>query len=103
MNGNIMQPFFMPMVAHEHQLTYSQQLLAQQQETLLRERFPLAYVILHSLTLILIGMTTILLQVFMMTKNVSSYYLGNGIWGGAACIFPAVFCLLFGKLFCLNF
>jgi hypothetical protein len=82
---------------------FRQQLIAHEQETLLNDHFPLKYTIAHSLSLVLMGTTAMVLQVIIMTMQDSEYYLANGLWAGFACTIPGFFGFLFGITYSVNF
>jgi hypothetical protein len=52
----------------------------------LKDRFPLKYVMFHSIGLIVIGVVSIVLQIVLLTDGALNSSLSNGIWGGVVCL-----------------
>jgi hypothetical protein len=61
-------------------------------ESRLKEYFPIRYGIFYSTSLLLIGLAEIILQIFLFVNKGPLYFIGNGIWGGLACILVAILC-----------
>lgn len=86
------QVMLQPM-SYEQQMMYNRQMVGQQKEYIerrLKESFPKAYAIIHSIILILIGLAQSALQIVLIINKGAIYYVGNGIWGGCFCIFLAI-------------
>ena len=95
------QPYvYLPAMTYEQQMAYRQQMLVQQREFInrrLKENFPTKYVLLHSVSLILIGLAAIGLQIALIVLRSTNYYVGQGIWAGLVCILLAGLSLLLIK------
>ncbi|CAF1024193.1 unnamed protein product [Brachionus calyciflorus] len=63
----------------------------------LEENYPKIFAIVYSVIMILIGITSIVLQAILIHNEGILYYVGHGIWGGCICIFLAVLSLLLIK------
>ena len=73
-------------MTYEQQINYRRQMRQQQMqfvEKQLKENFPKAYVLAHSILLAMICVVEIVLQIVIIAQNGSLYYIANGIWGGA--------------------
>ena len=88
-----------PMLTYDHQ-TYSN-VRVDQRSPLRRKldtQLPSYYMLIHSVFLILIGLTGILLQVFLVLNHGPFYEYGHGFVGGVLCVVLAVIILIFSKL-----
>jgi hypothetical protein len=68
------------------------------EDKLLADRYPVTFVIVHSIIVILLSLTAIALQIVMIVYQTPYYFVGAGIWVGVYFLISAFLELLISKL-----
>ena len=86
---------------YERMMIQRQALYRQQQEyqqKILEEKYPVKYVIVHSIIVVLLSITAIVIQILMILDKSIFYYYGTGIWIGVILLITAFVALAISKL-----
>ena len=67
------------------------------EDSLIRDRYPRNFAIVHSIIMIILSLTVIVLQIVMIIYQSPYYFIGGGIWSGAYFILCASLAIVLGK------
>jgi hypothetical protein len=96
-NSPVRPAAFMPIMSYEQQVINRQLLQFQQREYIirqLRESFPLTFVIIHGILMILVGLAAVALEIACMVLGDDE---GNGLWSGLIAFTIGVVTLVLSK------
>lgn len=89
-----------PGMNYEQMMAYRSNLIQQRRqymEKMLKENFPVKYVIVHSCLLIAICIISIVMQIMLIINKSGNYTVGSGIWVAAYFLFTVGLALLLSK------